>query len=153
MNVKLVNPVLSSMVNILAMMAKMEVTPGKPSLKKDDKGLGEVSGIISMSGPQVRGSVAISISKPVILELCRRMLHKQPIDIDDMAADLTAELTNMVAGGAKSALEEQGYKLEMSLPQVRVGKFHTVEHTTHGQTILLPFYCKVGKIYVEICFE
>lgn len=49
MEAKFINPVLHSMVNVLSTMAKLEPKPEKPSLKKDDIALGEVTGIMSMA--------------------------------------------------------------------------------------------------------
>lgn len=152
MEAKFINPVLHSMVNVLSTMAKLEPKPEKPSLKKDDIALGEVTGIMSMEGEQAKGSLAISFPKAVILEINKRMLQVEKTEIDEMVEDLTGELANMVIGGAKRILEEDGYDFALTLPKIVSGTNHIVKHSVDGPVILLPFSTEPGTFYVEICF-
>ena len=153
MEAKFINPVLTSMVNVLSTMAQMEPKPGKPSLKDDSQARGVVSAVISMDGSKAKGSLAISFSKPVILDIVKRMLRQEVDEVDDMAKDLTGELSNMVLGGAKALLEEEGYDFGLSLPAVISGPDHVIEHAVDGPKILLPFTTDAGDFYVEICFK
>ena len=68
MDVNNINPALSSIVNVLTTMAGITPTIGKPSIKKDEKALGVVTGLIDLVGKDATGSLAISFSKPVALE-------------------------------------------------------------------------------------
>jgi len=153
MDAKFINPILSSIVNVLTTMAQLEVKPGKPSVKTDDIALGVVTGIISMEGESTRGSIAISFPKPVILEIVKRMLRIESGEVDDMALDLTGELANMVMGGAKGILHEDGFDFGLSLPEVFSGENHVVKHPYTGPKILLPLQTDTGEFFVEICFE
>jgi chemotaxis protein CheX len=144
--------VLDSIVNVLATMANMEPQAGKPAIKTDKKAKGVVTGIIDMVGKQATGSIAISFIEPVALEITRRMLRMEAAGINDMVEDLVGEIANMMAGGAKARLQEQGYDFDLSLPSVVSGEGHLVEHSVDGTTILLPFSTDVGEFYVEICF-
>ena len=49
MEAKFINPVLTSMVNVLSTMAQLEPKPGRPTLKDDSKARGVVSAVISMT--------------------------------------------------------------------------------------------------------
>jgi len=153
MDVKLINPFLSSIVNVLSTMAKLELTAGKPTVKTDDVARGVVTGLISMESDQARGSLAISFSKAVILEIVNRMLGMEATEVDDTARDLTGEITNMVMGGAKNLLLEQGYDFGMSTPEVLTGDEHVILHPFSAPKILLPLSTESGELYVEICFE
>lgn len=153
MDVKLVNPVLTTIVNVLATMANLTPEVGKPSLKQGEVALGEVTGKMSMVSPQARASLAITFSKPVIIDIARRMLGEDFSEINDMVRDLTGEMANMVVGGAKNIFVEQGYDFDMSTPHVLYGKDHVIHHEFTGKTILLPFSADSGEFYVEICFE
>ena len=153
MQAKFINPVLTSMVNVLSTMARLSPVPGKPSLKKDNKALGVVTGVMAMEGSQAKGSLAISFPKEVILDINKRMLHQEKTEVDDMVKDLTGELANMVIGGAKKILMDEGYDFGLSLPSVITGSDHVVEHPYSGPKILLPFTCEPGDFFVEICFQ
>jgi len=153
MDAKFINPVISSVVNVLSTMAQLEVRPGKPSIKSDDIALGVVTGVISMEGEQAKGSLAISFTKPVILEIVKRMLRMETTEVDEMALDLTGEMANMVMGGAKGILNEAGYDFGLSLPEVLSGEKHIVKHPFDGPKIVLPLQTDVGDMFIEICFQ
>lgn len=151
LDAKFINPVLTSIVNILETMANMKAQPGKPSLKSDNNSLGEVSGIIDMNGQQVKGSIAISFSKPVVLDIAKRMLREEFHEIDNEVQDLVGEITNMMVGGAKAKLADEGFNFELSTPKIFAQPNHQIKHSTEGPIILLPFRCDNGEFFVEIC--
>lgn len=153
MNVDFINPFLSSMSNVLATMATLEITAGKVALKNDDLPPGDVTGIIAMSSPQTLGTLAISFPKPVILDIAQRMLGEEFEEIDDTVSDLVGELTNMVTGSAKALLHEKGYDFDMATPIVITGKDQKLSHKTSGPLIIIPFDTGSGAFFVEMCFE
>ncbi len=153
MDAKLINPVLETMVNVLSTMANVKPNLGKPKIKTDEVALGDVTGIMSMVSPKVRASLAISFSKPAIIDLVKRMLGEDITEVDETAKDMAGEMTNMVVGGAKNLYAEQGFDFDMSSPKLLLGKDQPVHHEFSGKTIVLPFSAEVGEFFVELCFE
>ncbi|WP_113908052.1 chemotaxis protein CheX [Aliidiomarina celeris] len=153
MNVEFVNPFLSSLQNVLSMMAQVELTPGKAQLKKDDKARGDVSGLIGMVGPQTKGSFSISFEEGLAIEIMYKMLGEKPSEINDDVIDMVGEITNMVTGGAKRILGEKGFDFEMASPIVVSGFNHTIKHRAEGPKLIMPFTHAAGKAYLEICFD
>lgn len=153
MNVKLINPVLETIVNVLSTMANVKPSMGKPSVKKDEIALGEVTGIMRMNSPTVRASLAITFTRRAILDIVKRMLGEELTEVDDTARDMAGEMTNMVVGGAKNLYATQGFDFDMSTPAILVGKDHAVHHAYPGKTIVMPFTSESGEFFVEICFE
>jgi chemotaxis protein CheX len=152
MNVQYINPVLQSILNVLKTMAQMEPQVGKPSKKENNTSLGVVTGIMEMTTGGKKGSLAISFSEPVALDIAKRMLREEFTEVNEMVADLTGEITNMVTGGAKAIFQEKGINFDMSLPRVLTGENHIIDHVSGGTTIVLPFTADSGQFYVEICF-
>lgn len=153
MNAEFVNPFLQALQNVLSMMAQMELKPGKPQIKKDDFARGDVSGIIGMVGPQLKGSFSISFEENLACEIMHKMLGEMPDSVDDEVCDMVGEITNMVTGGAKKTLGENGYEFDMATPIVVAGKDHTISHRSEGPKIIMPFSHISGKAYIEICFD
>lgn len=151
MNVRYINPVLTSILHVLDAMAKIQAKPGKPVLKGDDIACGEVTGILSISNESHSVSFALTFAEATILEIAFRMLHQRLSQINPLVLDLTGELANMMTGGAKGLLEEQGFQFTMSLPAVVWGKAHIVAHKVTGPKILIPFKSDIGSFSVEIC--
>lgn len=153
MNADIINPFLSSVVNVLSTMAMLNVSPGKPSIKEGNVSQGDVSGIIGMTTKTVSGSMAITFPSGVVFEIVNRMLGETVTEVNDTVTDLVGELTNMIVGGAKAQLEEKGYDIGMATPVVVTGKDHEIIHKAEGQKILMPFNSEPGQFYVEVCFD
>ena len=147
------NPALDSIVNVLTTMAGITPTIGKPSIKTDQNAHGVITGLIDLVSKDTNGSLAISFSKPVALELANKMLRLDTDVVDEEIEDLIGEMTNMVAGGAKAIYQEQGYDFDLTRPTVITGENHQVKHSVKGTTILLPFNTESGEFYVEACFN
>ena len=152
MDVKFINPVLDAIVNVLETMAQIKPQIGTPRIKTNNKALGVVTGVIAMKGAQTTGSIAISFSKTVALDIATRMLRMDFKQVDELVEDLVGEISNMVAGGAKAKLEERGYDFDLTLPQVITGEDQLINHNVDGPTILLPFKTECGDFYIEMCF-
>jgi len=108
---------------------------------------------LTSCGKKANGSLAISFSKPVAIELAHNMLRIETDVVDEMVEDLIGEIANMVAGGAKAIYDEQGIDFELTLPKVLTGENHQIKHSFIGTTILLPFTTNAGEFYVESCFS
>ena len=153
MKVEFINPFLESIVNVLETMANVKVTHGKPQRKEDDTAKGDVTGVIGMASEQVKGSLAITFTSDAIFDIAKRMLGEEVAEINNTVTDLVGEITNMVTGGAKRVLAEQGYDFDMAIPAVVAGKNHRITHKSSGMKIVIPFSIPAGIFYVEVCFE
>jgi chemotaxis protein CheX len=153
MNVKYINPLLESTITVLSTMASVKVTPGKPSVKEGQQALGDVSGMIDLSGPDTQGSLAISFTTPVILDITQKMLGETIDTIDETVVDVVGEITNMITGSAKRIYSEQGMEFDLTLPSMSVGLDQPIKHSVKGSPILLPFSTEAGDFYIELCFS
>ena len=121
MNVEFINPFLESLLNVLRTMATMEAKPGAPEVKKNDIANGDVTGLIGMASEQAKGTLAITFTEPVIVEITRRMLGEEVTGIDDTVTDMVGEITNMVMGSLKSRLQNSTNNIAVSIPTVVTG--------------------------------
>lgn len=153
MNVEFINPFIEAISNVLATMAMMEAKTEKISVKNDQLPTGEITGVIGMSSPQTRGTLAISFSTAVALDITQRMLGEEISSVDETVIDLVGEITNMTTGAAKAILEGKGYDFDLATPVVITGDNQKIAHTANGPVIVVPFTTDSGQFYVEICFE
>lgn len=153
MNAEFVNPFIGGLLNVLETMAQTTLTPGKPQRKADDIAKGDVSGLIGMVGPNVKGSMSITFDKDLILGIMKNMLGEASAEIDAEVADMVGEITNMICGSAKRDLADNGFEFGMATPVVVSGKQHTISHQVDGPKIILPFKHELGKAFLEICFD
>lgn len=153
MKVEFINPFLDAILNVLNTMAMFKATPGKPAIKTSEVAKGDVTGIMGMASDLARGTLAITFPEPVILEITKRMLGEELTAIDDTVTDMVGEITNMVTGGAKRILSEQGYRFDMAIPTVVWGKNHIIHHKSKAPIVIVPFHTESGNFFIEICFE
>ncbi len=152
MDVKYINPFLAATINVLKIMAGVELRPGKPYLKKDAVAVGDVSGIIGITG-DVTGSLSVSFSFGLIKKIMKNMLQEELTDITEDARDAVGEITNMICGDARRMLEENGLKLSAAIPTIIAGRKHTIKHAVSGPIIVIPFEEKSGIAVVEVSMK
>lgn len=153
MRADFINPFLHAMINVLRTMCELQPQVGKPILKEDNIARGVVTGFIDLMGEKTSGSMAISFSEPVALDIVERMLGERPAKVNSTVEDLVGEITNMVSGGAKKILSEEGYNFYLSQPVTFVGEGHKILHSVYGPKILIPFHVESGDFVVEVCFR
>jgi len=153
MKVEFINPFLASMLNVMSTMARMELTPEKPKLKKDNVAQGDVSGLIGMVSPETKGSLSITFDAPLALATMKGMVGEAPDEVNEEITDLVGEITNMVTGGAKRLLSEKGFEFDMATPVVVTGKNHTIHHKSKGPIVIISLKGEAGRAYIEFSFD
>jgi chemotaxis protein CheX len=149
MNVDVINAFLNSSIHVLKVMASLDATAGKPFLKKDRLATGDVSGIITFSGPLV-GSFALSFSSDCILKVASTMLREEISSINHLARDTAGELTNMISGDARKRLESKGLIIRAGIPSIVSGKDHEIGHVLAGPSIAIPFTTAFGPFVADV---
>ena len=150
MKVEYINSFISALDHTFRTMLDCEVERGQAALKENFSPKYEVSGIIGLSGKAV-GTVVLSLSKEVAMQAASHMLMSENTEINDDVVDAVGELTNMVAGAAKSQLVE--YQLMVSLPNVITGLDHEVRFPSNVKPICVPFMTKWGPLALEVGFS
>lgn len=152
MDATMINPFISATKNVLGTMAFVKCKAGKPFLKKDDIAIGDVTGVIGITGV-ANGTIAITFEEASILKIVSNMFGEEIKKIDHEVADAVGELTNMISGQARKELEEIGKVFEAAIPSVVSGKGHTITHYTDGPKIAIPFTMETGGFIIEVCLE
>lgn len=147
MNVEYINPFVSTTVNVFATMASCPLTRVGMKVKEQLQAEYEVSGIIGLSG-RAAGTVILSLSKEVALGAASAMMGEPQSNINRDVLDVIAELTNMVAGGAKTQLAQ--YEMSISLPNVIIGKDHVIYSTAKVKPISILFESPMGPVNVDV---
>ena len=111
MNVEFINPFISALLNVLKTMAQTELKPGKPMKKSTDHAHGDVSGLIGMVGPQVKGSFSLSFDESLALEIMHRMLGEHHFGcshpVQFLICDECGDVREIQSAGLKETLDLQ----------------------------------------------
>ena len=152
MDVKLINPFINATINVLETMAFVTVTAGKPYLKKDNQAVGDVTGVLGLTGA-AHGTIAVTFEENTILTVVSNMFGEKMESLNEDISDAVGELTNMISGQARRELDEVGKVFKAAIPSVITGKNHTVRHYSDGPKIAIPFETDGGKFTIEVCFD
>ncbi len=155
MDVKYINPFLEATIDVIKTMASLDVVlGGPPILKKDNIAVGDVTGIIGLTGDN-QGSLSVSFNFRLIKNIMTNMLGEEIKEIIPEVLDAVGELTNMISGDARSKLHaELGIDLRAAIPTVVSGEGHKIKHILAGPVIVIPFKVEGGgRITIEVSIQ
>ncbi|MDY6824205.1 MAG: chemotaxis protein CheX [Thermodesulfobacteriota bacterium] len=154
MDVTYINPFINATLNVLQMMASITATHGKPFLKKENKLIGDVTGVIGITG-DATGTLSLSFDEAAILSIVSAMFGETVDTVDRDTADAVGEITNMISGQARKELEDAGKSLNAAIPSVVTGRHHTLIQIAEGPKIAIPFEISEnrGTFTIEICLK
>ena len=151
MEAAIVNPFIEGTLYILDTTASIKVRPGTPSLKKSDKAMGDISGILEMSG-DLTGSVAVSFTEKSILGIVSKMFGEEMTKMDEEIIDAVGEIGNMISGYVTTKMTEMGKTVKVKLSRVEMGSGHAIGHDSEKQVVALPFTTTQGEMVIEVCY-
>jgi chemotaxis protein CheX len=143
MQVEHINPFLRSVAKTFETMLSCPVRRGSISIVESLSPSHPVSGVIGLSGDAV-GIVVLNLSREVALKAASAMLMCDTHEIDTDVIDAVGELANMVAGAAKSELEQ--FNLSVSLPSVVTGDGHEIHFPSSVKPICVPLASEWGPL-------
>ena len=150
MRAEYINPFITAVNTTFSTVVDCTVERGAPRLQTPGEELFAVSGVIGLSGNAI-GSVVLSVSEEVALKVTSVMLMTETTVINNDVIDAIGELTNMIAGSAKSKLEE--LQLSISLPTVVTGQGHVLSFPREVTPICIPFSTPWGSFKLEVCLS
>jgi chemotaxis protein CheX len=145
--VEYINPFIKATITVFRTMFNCELERGNPFLKGSSHPDHDISGMIGLTGKAV-GTVVLSIDRDVALKAAESMLGERQQDLNADVVDAVGELTNMIAGNAKTDLEQ--FSMSLSLPSVITGKNHVVAFPSGMTPIGIPFESEWGNICVDV---
>jgi chemotaxis protein CheX len=153
MEVTIINPFLVSTMNLFTNMFGITVTAGTPYLLEGEiQHRWEISGILGLTG-DYQGLVAFRIPRM----LGDRMLEKSGVETKteaerkDTVYGMVAEMTNIIAGNASSAIDH--VSIDISPPLVIRGENHQITWPKGMPVIGIPFTSPNGPFEVNVCFR
>lgn len=114
---------------------------------------GPSEGVLALVGlaGQWAGSGTFSCSAASARYIAGRLLMQSYESIDDEVLDAIGEVTNMVLGNVKSALEEELGPMGLSIPTVIYGRNFTTRSVAKSEWIVVPFQCDHEEVEVHLC--
>lgn len=150
-NVEFINPFIDATRNVFSSMCGVEVARKKIFVKDDYKMLGDISGVMGLSGT-ASGTVVISMSSELARLVVGNMLSEPPAEeLTQDVVDATGEIINMISGQAKASLVKTKYHFTISIPKVVTGPGHEIEHQPGTPNIVVVFEGAGHDFSLQVC--
>lgn len=149
LDVKLINPFIAATVNALETMAMLKPERKGISLKENNKVIGDISGVMGLSG-DVAGSIVVSFTEKAACKAVGNMLGTEYTELNDEIQDGIQEIVNLIAGQAKAQLEGTEYHFKIGLPTCIQGKNHSIAHEKGVPCIVAEFDIEGNPFTVEV---
>lgn len=150
MDVRFINPFLASIKNVFKTMVEAEVRIGTPCTPNGALQNLDVSSIVGFSGDVV-GSVALCFPLSTAVAVASKFARCEMTEEHPDFADAIGELSNMIAGNAKSRFEN--VTVSISLPRVVIGKGLRLLGSKCSPALLLPCESELGSFSVELMVD
>jgi chemotaxis protein CheX len=147
MRAEFINPFVTATVNVFQTMLGTTLTRGAIGVRAADASPQEVSGLIGLAG-RYQGMVVVGLSSPTAMQIAQTMLGSPVTEVNADVTDAVGEITNMIAGAAKSKLEE--YKLSIGLPTVICAPSLSITFPSGSTPLVIPFDSQLGRICIEV---
>lgn len=152
MDARLFSPFIEAVFQVLPSLGLQHVERGGLTLKEKLQATNEVTALIGLSR-DLQGNVAISMSENTAKKIASIMMMGKPVEtLDEMAQSAIAELANMLASSAMTALDQNGLAVGVSPPTLITGKnlFCIVSQV---KTLAVEIRTETGPIEISIGLE
>lgn len=82
----------------------------------------DIAGVIGITGNRFKGAMTLCFPKEVFLLIMNKMLGENHTELNHELEDGAAELSNIIFGQAKAALNQAGHQIKMAIPSVIRGE-------------------------------
>jgi chemotaxis protein CheX len=151
MNVKYLNPFVSSAHETLSLEIHETVERGDLRLENGSYVTDDVTVIISLIGA-VDGTVFYSMSRETARQLASALMGERFETLDKLAQSGIAELANVMTGRASMKLAESGYESNISTPSLIIGQGATIS-TLEYPRLIVPLVTSMGSLTIHLALR
>ncbi len=135
-------------VNYFSTITQTQVTVGVPHIKPADQVMGEITGVIGLTGKR-KGGVFFTASKAMLEDIVAGYLKIEKPDLASIK-DLAGEIANTIAGNASKSF---GADFQISVPIVFVGRPKQIDLPRNVPTFVIPIVWKTHKAFLVVGVE
>jgi chemotaxis protein CheX len=151
MDVKLLNPFIQAVVEVLKAEVGADITRGEISLQKSSLTSDDVTVLINLIG-DVYGVVMYGMPEDTCLNLVSKIMEQEFTELSSLAQSGVAELGNVISGQATVKFSEAGYKSNISTPTVLHGNGVEIS-TLDFPRIVVPLETQFGVLTVHLALK
>jgi len=148
---EMVQAIQAATAEVFTTMLNLSVMPGEVFVEKEEAvpNSGVVS-LIGLAGSWV-GSGSLACSACCAAKIASALLMAPYDGIDEDVLDAVAEVTNMIIGNVKTALESRLGAMGLSTPTVIYGRNFQTRSSGNQEWTVVPFALDEDRMFVQMC--
>jgi chemotaxis protein CheX len=148
---ELVQAIRSATGEVFTTMLNLNLMPGEVFVEKEEAvpSSGVVS-LIGLAGSWV-GSGSLACSAGCAANIASALLMTPYTAIDEDVLDAVAEVTNMIIGNVKTALESRLGAMGLSTPTVIYGRNFQTRSSGNQEWTVVPFALGEHQMFIQMC--
>lgn len=150
---KLAGMIVSAIEQIFMSAFQTGCQANPPDFDVREEGYGDVTGVIGLAHPGLKGMLSVSFPKSTILSLLSRVYRTELTELNSSAKDGVGEVTNIIYGILKRQLNELGYSFGLAMPSVIIGQNHMFSACSDQPCVRVTFTSEVGEFEVRCSIE
>ncbi|MCG3210036.1 MAG: CheY-P phosphatase CheX [Anaerolineae bacterium] len=151
MRVELLNPFIVAAGEVLNSELDVKATRGQLRLQRDTYVSDDITVLISLVG-DVWGVAIISLSFETAKAIVSHMLGETLTEFNELAQSGIGELGNVITGQAATKLAQVGYKCDISVPTMIVGKGSRIS-TFDIDRLIVPLQTEFGILSLTLALR
>ncbi len=151
MRVELLNPFIVAAGEVLNSELDVKATRGQLRLQRDTYVSDDITVLISLVG-DVWGVAIISLSFETAKAIVSHMLGETITEFNELAQSGIGELGNVITGQAATKLAQVGYKCDISVPTMIVGKGSRIS-TFDIDRLIVPLQTEFGILSLTLALR
>jgi chemotaxis protein CheX len=148
---KLASAIRNSTKEVFETMLALDLEPLESYV--DNSVPGPSAGVVSLIGLAGRwvGTGSISCSAEFARKASSALLMTEFASVDEDVLDAVAEITNMIIGNVKTAIEEDLGPMGLSIPTVVYGRNFSTRSVGKNEWVVVPFMSSGERMDVQVC--
>lgn len=149
LNVNLLNPIILSLINVLASRAKIKGSSGRPYLPEGTKNTfvpASIRGTIFLSSEKLKGELKFSFTEPIFAKIYEAVSGVEGAETKDMQEALS-EFLAIVYEGAKSELEKVAKNVKPTFNTAVTGEQVKI---SAERAFIVPITTESGDFHIEV---
>jgi chemotaxis protein CheX len=132
---------------IFSTMILMDIAPREEPTNSAEGQM--LSGMVGFAG-DLKGTILLHLPEAVALAITNAFLELDLDEINSEVKDAIGELANMVAGGIKFLLPEDGQSIQLSIPSVISGRKYSCGTPGSHECVRVGFETPAGVFEAEL---
>jgi chemotaxis protein CheX len=134
---------------VFSVMLGIDIAAGGARIGQASQDHSGIVAVLGLTGNWA-GSGQLSVDTGLALQIASKLLMADYDTVDEDVLDAVAEVSNMIIGNVKTALEQTLGPMGLSVPAVAFGGDFETRAIGNRDLVLVPFSCAQGGLSVQV---